>query len=497
MANEKITQAGQTRVWLVESGPGPHRQPKYQGTMAIGDSDWPAGDITPIKIPDPDHFNKFITAGQVRSAEENLTMPLTARYPAQASTLLDLRRKMCRVDLHVPLGKCTNPQIYSRWEKMRIYRNGRITNWSDENAGALDDDAQGVINESGEFSFEEMYEVLPLTFQELASAYALREIIDASICDSQTCGDCEGESDGKSKLFLTMIGTGATPGTIASVLYSDDGGSTWAATDIDTLFSNEVPSDGECVREYYVVAVNESNSIHYANKEDILNGVEVWTEVISGFVVGSGPNAIFALSGMDVWLAGDNGYIYKATDITAEVVVSDAGSATVQNLLAIHASDSEHILATGMLNAVVYSENGGDTWSAITGPAVGESLKTCWMFDEDTWFIGTNTGALWYTNNKGISWTQKALPGAADNIDKIKFFDDTVGYLAVRRGGYGSLYRTTDGGNSWYIIPQNAAAIPVNDYLNDIGVSPFDPNFVLAGGLADDGAAGFVVIASA
>jgi len=495
MAKEKITTAGQTRVWLVENGPGPHRQPLYMGTMAIGDSDWPAGDITPVKVPDPDHFGKFVEAGTIRGAEERVTMPITARYPEQASTLLDLRRKKCRVDFHVPLGKCTNPQVYSRWMKMRVYRNGLITNWSDENAGTLDDDGQGVINETGEFSFEEMYEVLPLSFQAVAEANAVREIVDASICDSQTCGDCDEESDGRSKLFLTMIGTGATPGTLPSVLYSKDGGATWAATDIDTAFSNENPTDGECVNEFYVVAVNGSDSIHYANKEDILNGVETWYEVISGFVAGNGPNAIFSLSGMDVWLVGDNGYIYHATDITSGVTVKDAGLVTTQNLLAVHASDSEHILATGEINSIAFSSNGGDIWAALTGPAIGESLKTCWMMDEDTWFIGTNTGALWYTNDGGTNWTQKSLPGGTINIDKIKFFDDTVGYMAVRRGANGFLLRTTDGGNSWYVMPQNGAAIPTNDYLNDIGLSPFDPNFVLSGGLNDDATAGFVVIA--
>ena len=340
-----------------------------------------------------------------------------------------------------------------------------------------------------------MYEVLPLTFQEVASAYAVREIVDASVCDAQTCGDCDKESDGKSKLFLTMIGTGVTPGTLPSVLYSTDGGATWAATDIDTAFSNENPTDGECVREYYVVAVNGSNSVHYANKEDILDGTETWYEVIAGFVAGNGPNAIYANSGMDVWLVGDNGYIYHATDITAEVTVADAGLATTQNLLAVHASDSEHVIATGEINSIVLSENGGDTFSAITGPAVGESLKTCWMADEDTWFVGTNIGALWYTNDKGVSWTEKALPGGVTNIDKIKFYDDTVGYMAVRRGTEGAILRTTDGGNSWYVMPQNATKIAANDYINDIGVSPFDPNFVLGGGLADDGTAGFVVIA--
>jgi len=495
MSTPKITQAGQTRVWLLENGPGPAREPRYQGTMAVGDASWPAGDITPVKIPDPDHFNKFLTAGHIRGAEENLTMPITARYPQQASTLLDLRRKMCRVDFHVPLGKCTNPQIYSRWEKMMIYRDGRITSWANENAGALDDDAQGVINETGEFSFEEMYEVVPMTLQEIAEANAVREIVDVSICDSQTCGDCEDESDGSSKVFVTMIGEGATPGTPPSVIYSSDGGSTWAATDIDTAFSNENPTDGECVREYYVVTVNGSNSVHYANKEDILSGAETWYEVTTGFVTGNGPNAIFAQSGMDVWVVGDNGYIYHATDITSEVTVSDAGLATTQNLLDVHAVDSENILAVGELNAVVLSQNGGDTWQVLTGPAVGESLKACWMRDEDTFFVGTNTGKLYYSNDAGDSWTEKSLPGSIDNIDSIKFYDDTVGYIAGRSGGSGYILRTTDGGYSWYVMPQNAVAIPANDYVNDIAVSGFNPNFLIGGGLADDGSAGFVVLA--
>jgi photosystem II stability/assembly factor-like uncharacterized protein len=378
---------------------------------------------------------------------------------------------------------------------MRIYRDGRITSWSDENAGAMDDDAQGVINETGEFSFEEMYELLPLSMESLATALATHEIVDASVCDNQTCGDCEGESDGKSKLFLAMKGTGATPGTKPSVLYSDDSGSTWAATDIDSAFSNETPTDGACVRQYYVVSIKESNSIHYANKEDILDGDETWTEVISGFVAGNGPNAIFALSGQDVWIVGDNGYIYKATDITSGVTVMDSGVATTQNLLSVHAADSENILAVGELNAVVLTENGGETFQAITGPAVGESLKTCWMMDEDTWFIGTNTGSLYYTNDGGDSFVASSIPASVDNIDKIEFFDDTVGYMAARTGANGVLLRTTDGGHSWYIMPQNGAAIPDNDYINDIAVSPFDPNFLLGGGLNADGTAGFVVIA--
>lgn len=494
MAKSKITTAGQTRVWLVENGVGPHREPAFMGTMAIGDSDWPAGDITPVKIPDPDHFNRFITAGHIRGAEENLTLTINARYPEQASVLLDLRRKMCRSDLHVPLGKCTNPQIYNRWEKMRVYRLGQITSWGDENAGALDDDEQDVINENGEFSFEELYELVDLTLQEVASTTVVREIVDVSVCDQQNCGECEGEGDGVSKFFGTMLGSGATPGTLPSVIYTEDGGKTWAATDIDTAFSNETPTDGECVRDFYVVTMKESNSVHFANKEDILNGTETWYETTTGFVVGNGPNAIFALSGMDVWIVGDNGYVYRATDIETEVEVSHAGIATTQDLLSVHASDSEHILAVGELNAVIFSANAGETWQVIAGPAAGESIRTCWMLDQDTWLVATNTGTHYYTNDAGDNWTEKSLPSGVDNVDKIQFFDDTVGYMAVRKGTKGFILRTTNGGYSWGEMPQNGSAIAANDYLNDIAVSPFEPNLVVAGGLADDATDGFVVV---
>jgi photosystem II stability/assembly factor-like uncharacterized protein len=497
MQKASIVTAGQTRVWLIEQGPGPSHEPVYQGSMKIGDSTWAAGDITPIRVPSPDKFGAFLEAGEVRSGEERATTSIVARYPEQASTLLGLRRKLCRVDIHVPIGKCANPQDYQRsWEKMRIYRDAQVTSWSDENAGALDSDEQAATNETGEFSAEEIFEVTKLTLDEVAASEATRELLFVEICDSQNCGDCGKASTGCQKIFIGMVGVGATPGTLPSILYSDDGGSTWATTDIDTMFSSENPTDGACVGDYLVVVTNEGNELHYALSQNIVDGTEVWAQVDTGFVVGGEPSKIFSLSSQYVWIVGNGGYVYFTSDFISGVSVQDAGVATTQDLKSVHGYDSQNVLAGGELNSLIYTRNGGSTWQAATGPAVGETLRAVWMLSEDTWIVGTNTGKLYYTENAGTSWTLKGLPGTVDNIDAISFVDDTVGYIAARQGTRGYILRTTNGGYSWYILPETGAAIPANDNLNDVAACKYDHNFVVGAGLADDATTGFAVIGS-
>lgn len=496
---DKITTSGSSRVWLLENGPAPFNIPAYMGLMRIGETTWAAGDVTPIRIPDPSKYNAFVIAGKVRSGEENATVSISGRYPEQASTLLKLRRALCRVDIHVPIGKCGDPQDYLRgWEKLRIYRDGEITSWADENAGALDSDENNPINESGEFSVQEVYEVTKISFEEVAASEAAREIIDISVCDAGDCGECGSPSDGCQNVFAAMLGAGATPGTQPSVLYSDDGGATWGVTTIDTLFSNETLTGGACVGIYYVILCSTSLSHHYAESQNILDGVEVWKEVNTGYVAGGEPNAISSLDSRHTWIVGNGGYVYFSADITASVSVQDAGVATAQNLVSIHAYNSQYAIAGGALNALIYTSNGGESWQALTGPAVGETLRAVYMLSETVWLIGTNTGKLYYTKNSGTTFTLISLPGSVDNIDAIDFFDDTVGVIACRQGTRGYWLQTTDGGNSWIILPRDYKdkAIPANDYFNDIEVCGLNPNVVFGAGLADDATTGIIVKAS-
>jgi len=439
----------------------------------------------------------------VRDADGRILGPaavmrdVTARFKRDLSDLLRMARKGCRVDLQVLVGACGNPQDYADgWEKIVIFRDGSLTNISGENMGALSDDENNPSNEMSDVSARDWYELKKLTFAHLASALTVRELISVSICDALSCGDCGEASNGDEKIFVTMIGTGSTPGTLPSVLYSSDGGATWGTTDIDTLFSNETMGEGTCVGRNFVVLGVTSHSLHYAPSADILTGTEVWTEVLTGFAAGGDPVAIWSLDPRTTWIVGNGGYIYFTADPTAGVSIQDAGVSTTENLLDVHAYDTEHAIAGGENNVLVYTVNGGDTWQLLAGPEAGASLTAVWMWSQNTWMVGTSTGALWATNDSGTTWAEVPLPASVTRIDAIKFVDDTVGYMAVRTGANGEIMRTTCGGSLWNFLPENGVAIPANDYIKSLAVSPYNHNLVFGAGLADNATAGMRVKAA-
>ena len=62
----------------------------------------------------------------------------------------------------------------------------------------------------------------------------------------------------------------------------------------------------------------------------------------------------------------------------------------------------------------------------------------------------------------------------------------------------GRILKTTDGGNSWYVAPEDPTkAIPTNDYVAKLAVCAYEPNVVFGGGLAGNGTDGFLVKGSA
>jgi photosystem II stability/assembly factor-like uncharacterized protein len=283
------------------------------------------------------------------------------------------------------------------------------------------------------------------------------------------------------------------------VVFSGNAGLTWDTTQIDTMFSDEVPTGAACIGGYLVVISETTAGLHYASIADILAGTETWTEVATGFAVAIEPYAISSAGPRATWIVGEDGYIYFAEDPTAGVVAQDEGVATSQDLQAVHAYDRNNVLAVGVSNAVVFTDNGGDTWQAVTGPAVGVTLNTCWMLTATYWMVGDAGGDLWYTPDAGQTWVQVAVPGTPTAITDIKFVDDTVGYLAITVAGpAGKILRTMDGGASWYILPEKTASgtIPANDQINSLAPCPENHNVLYAGGLSDASTDGILLKAA-
>lgn len=490
-----------TRVFLIEGRARGDHAPSYESGMRMMGVAQGFGDVERVENPDPYEYGKYVEITNIRGTEERATTSLEGRYAMNLkSTLLRLAKAKCAVDIQLHIGKCTDPSDPNTFEKALVLEQAYLTNYNTDDLGNLSSADEAVVNENSEISAKEMYEVLPISFGAKAGSIVTNEILDVTICDAASCGDCEDESSGCEKIYSISKAAGGSPSTPPDVVFTVDGGTVWYAHDIDSLGAAEDPSGIDCLGAYVVVVSNASNSLHYALKS-IIDGLTdpTWTEVATGFVTGGEPNAIFSI-GNKAFIVGDLGYIYATQDPTAGVTVLDAGTATVDHLLDVEALSENFIVAVGNNGAIVVSEN-GETFTAVNSP-VGAAINLNFieLVSESVWWVGTSTGRLYYTLNGGGTWTEKSFPGSGTGVCRdLEFATMSVGYLAHSTATpAGRILRTYDGGYSWQVVPERTGAtIPANDRINKVAVCASDANFVVGVGLADNGSDGQIVLGSA
>lgn len=499
MSSLKIAKTGYSRVFLIPGRARPDRAPSYQSCMKAGGLSQGFGDVEKIECPDPNNYGKFNEVGSIKGATERATTTLTGRYALNlASTMLEMARNGCPFDVQLHMGDCGNPSVFNDFKKAVVLEDVQITNYSTEDVGALSSDENAKVDESVDVSFKDLYEILPLSFASRAGSVVTNELIDVVVCDSISCGDCESYSTGCEKIFAISKAAGGSPSTPADLVYSLDGGANFYAHDVDTLDAAEEPTGIACLGEYVVVVASESNSLHYVDKSTItVTGDPSWTEVTTGFVATKTPLDIWS-TGTRAFIVGTGGYIYMTEDPTSGVVVQDAGVATTDNLNAVHALNDNFAVAVGNNGAMVKTENGGETWTLVS-PAptgVGVHYNCVWVKSETEWIIGTADGTLYYTVDGGVNFATKSFSGSGSGvIYDVSFVNNTVGFMShATSANRGRLFQTVDGGNSWFILPQNTGTFPLNDRLTAIATCTNDINFVVGVGLADDGADGFIVV---
>lgn len=496
----KPTTTAYSRIFNIRGGAAPNRAPSYQTFGKMGGIDQSLGDVTPIRVPSATQYGKFDEVGVIRGAEDRPTTTVTYRYTDGKSEIMEAAREGCVLDVHVHFGRCKQPSLFNTgWEKILVFENGRYSNYSLGDLGAFDQDEDAVIDETVDLSGEWFYEIVPITLSERAQTSVGQQVVDIAVTDSVACAECGESSDGCQKVVAVTAPSLGSPGVKAEVIYSDDGFVTAADLVINSLDLGQDASAIAQIGDNIVVASNDSVSIHYMDKDDLFNGVaDSWTEVTTGFV--QGPNDMVSLNAAATWLVGDAGYIYYSEDITGGVTVLDAGVTTSENLNAIAAYDLEHQVIVGDSNTVLYSTD-GQTFSAVTGPDTVNTpnLISVWMLTDAIWLVGTDDRTLWYTIDSGNSWTQKMFYGSTEGgggtgaVYDIVFVTKNVGYMAVGTGTAGQIFRSIDGGYSWYVLPEGAGSIPANDQINALAVCYRNANVVFAGGLADDAGDGIII----
>lgn len=494
-----LLQTGQTRVFILEGGAGPGASAVYQGRARALGVDWPGGDVTAIRAPSATRYNQFDVVAKVRAAQGLPTMSLEFRMKRDIDDMLTIFQKGCAIDIHIHAGECQSPDDFQSFDMVGVLEGALMTSYNTGEQGAFEETA--VVLQTLPFVADDYYMVTAIRDSEIGEAEIVQEVVGLSFADAVSCGQCGIPSDGAQVLFAVTKSHGGSPGLPAEVIYTANAGQTLGQTVITTLGANEDPTDLAAVGTNVVVISGEDVALHWAPVADILTGSETWARVATGFVALKLPNRIFNWNKSFTWIAADDGYVYFASDVTAGVTPQTAGSVTTEDLQDIHGVSDQDLIAVGDNNAMLVTSNGGNTWAAVVGPAVGINLTACWMRSKSEWMVGDANGSLWYTRDAGDNWTERTFVGSGSGaIAAIAFATNNVGYMSHTLSGNGRLLRSLDGGASWSRIPDggNIGTLTLNDRLNRLAVPTSAPsniraNVVWAGGLADDAIDGILL----
>lgn len=488
-----ILRGGDTRVFIQSSGISPAYAYEYYGCMQLEGPEQASGDPTPVYCPSTTQRNAWDIVDEAPTVQELGSTDFTQRMDRYlADALWDIRKRRCVLNIQAVLGRCQNPSDFYNWDSKIIFKNARLTNFSLPQMNILEGGDNGGLDITGSFSFRDIIPIRSIKFADKGESTIVAEVLDGMFYDSVQCGDCGPASDGCQKFYALTLSNAGSPGLSSQFLRSSDGGDTVSGIDIPTL-GGLSGTRMTVVSDKAIVISQPNNAHHYSPISDIDNGTVNWTRVSTGYVASKGPRAIYAKSPTNIFIAAAGGYIYLMTDPSLAVTVLSDGSATTQDMNDIDGF-GQTIVAVGNNNAIMFSENGGDGFSLVTGPTVGIALNTIQVLSRNVWMVGTANGKLYYTTNKGTSWTQISLPANINSITRLRFYDDIVGYMSVQfTTGVAAVYRTTDSGYSWHNTAPDISGLSTAERINFVAACGY--NIVAAGGRKTSGGDGILAIA--
>lgn len=365
--------------------------------------------------------------------------------------------------LHSASGADDDPTNY---DYMYYYNGVEITSEdTDAHVVGINPDEQATIMLSMPGTFRARIKVKQLasTVKDV-SALTTNRINAVSFCDDPSC-----DNFGNLSTLGCQAGYAVTDGPTAVILKTADGGSSFDT--IATPFSDVNHNIIDVVCDGDTVIVLNGQASEYAYSWDGGNSFAVITTPTKVM------NKAFMLGGTKVWMVGHDGYVYYSSNRGATVAVQDAGSATTQTLNDISAADSLTLYAVGNNNAFIITEDGGNIWSAKTGPATGavndDLYRVLAIPGTDVVFVADEMGNVYRSQDRGDTW-QTMLQSATTTAGGIRGMVACDCNVIMVIGNdqdpyfYGSnveatAYLSLDGGNSW-----QGVELPTNTGINQL-----------------------------
>lgn len=449
---DEIVQQRHIRAFSQRGGAKPGNIMRYAGPdeqyMMFGDVANPRrGSITPIREHDSFTRNAYRLIGRSQASPDLQTVTATFKRKHGGVTWVvdDLT---CPNNFYELAGDCGQPDsfLYGWSDFVAIYSNAVATTTSHK--GRKSDVEDNAMTDDVEFTLASFYEIGGMSFGENAQTLVEREVIDTVYASFVECGNCGLDNDGTSRLYSVTKSSGAgSPGIPAEVVWTIDGGSTYSQTNITGLGGTVDPTGIEIFGNFVVVLDTAGNGYHASEVNRFTGAPLSWSNVTTGFTTSNQPNDMFVANSGLMFLCGQNGRIYKVTNVlTGATEIFTGGGA---DLIRISGDGNGTIVAVGESGVVIKSNNNGVTWSAVASPTSG-TLRAVEVMGPYTFWIGSGTGGIWYTTNGGETWTQFS-PSGVVRVDDIVFATEEVGYIlaGAPNATTARLYTTFNAGQDW------------------------------------------------
>lgn len=247
-------------------------------------------------------------------------------------------------------------------------------------------------------------------------------------------------------LSFTDQQTGWAGGTGGAMLKTTNGGDTWTDLSLDDpafeeLYDGHTFSADEvwaCGRNFIVRTTDGGDSWETLSDAD--------TRFTSLFAT---PNRVYATD----W----NGKVHRTVDHGLNWDVLPVANSDLEKVFFLNDLKG---FVVGWNGTMSKTTDGGNNWTPVSMPVTDRLVGVFFINDQVGWVCSdTYTDQILYTQNGGASWALKTVP-TASYWRNIHFEDVQTGYLYGGSSGFGLVYRTLNGGNTWELLHNsNQAAI--------------------------------------
>lgn len=462
----------------------PNSQPRYVGCVDVDSIDEPGGGIDTLIRCFRTDGQGWDTVSSTRTAPDPVSTTITELVRKGQSMLEQI--KACPASFWFHQRDCGYADQFTNYVRTAMLPVAFVGDRGRENLVMREEDVQSQRTYALS-AFPPVYDIFKLASTRVSIA-APTDITDIAFVDAVRCAGSCGPAQGPCKTGFAVSGPAAgSPASTAAVWHTNDYAQTWTQTAGDPFAGAEdiasvvvVPVDANTNRVIVARGTTDGgNPAEIAYSDD--NGA-TWTNVNVGSVNGQfaiGPNSLFALDFYNIWLATDDGFIYKSSDGGVTWATQEAGVITASGIFAIHFADESIGYAAGSNDEILRTIDGGFSWSATTSvTGSGGDVLAIQALDSQRAWLGNDDGELWYTIDGGTTWTERSFSGGGvGSVNDLVFLTDMIGFMLHDTAApVGRLFRTIDGGFTWELVQlatnAGGAALAVCDENNVYGVGP-------------------------